>query len=126
MAELLCRELGCGMPVRYETDFPARWAERPSDLVFIGALGICVRAIAQAVGSKYDDPAVTCVDSGGRHAIAVLSGHVGGANELTRRVARILGTSPVITTQSDGEGLWTLDTLARQFGWQNMARELTD
>ena len=118
MAELLCRELGSGMPVRYETGFPARWAERPCDLVFIGALGICVRAIAQAVGSKYDDPAVTCVDSGGRHAIAVLSGHVGGANELTRRVARILGASPVITTQSDGEGLWALDTLARQFGWQ--------
>ena len=49
-------------------------------LVFIGALGICVRAIAPCTQSKYTDPAVVCIDSTGKNAISVLSGHVGGAN----------------------------------------------
>ncbi|MDE6813085.1 MAG: precorrin-4 C(11)-methyltransferase, partial [Duncaniella sp.] len=49
-------------------------------IIFIGALGICVRMIAPIVNDKYNDHAVICVDSIGRNAIAVLSGHVGGAN----------------------------------------------
>ena len=63
---------------------------RYEGLVFIGALGICVRAIAPCTQSKYTDPAVVCIDSMGRNAISVLSGHVGGANALTRRLAAIL------------------------------------
>ena len=86
-------------------------------VIFIGALGICVRAIAPLVNDKYSDPAVVCVDTSGRYAIPVLSGHVGGANELARRVARIIGAEPVVTTQSDNAGLWALDTLAGRFGW---------
>lgn len=86
-------------------------------IIFIGALGICVRAIAPLVNDKYSDPAVVCVDTSGRYAIPVLSGHVGGANGLARRVASIIGAEPVVTTQSDNAGLWALDTLAGRFGW---------
>lgn len=88
-----------------------------TEVVFVGALGICVRALGHLVKDKYTDPAVVCVDSTGKYAISVLSGHVGGANELTRRVAAIVGATPVITTQSDNEGLWALDTLAKEYGW---------
>ncbi len=86
--------------------------------VFIGAMGICVRAIAPCVASKYADPAVVNIDATGRFVISVLSGHVGGANELTRRLARILGAEAVVTTQSDNTGLWALDTLAKEYGWR--------
>lgn len=87
-------------------------------LVFIGALGICVRSIAPCIHSKYTDPAVVNIDSTGKHVISVLSGHVGGANELTRRLASILGAAPVITTQSDNNDLWALDTIHERFeGW---------
>ncbi|MBQ7511373.1 MAG: precorrin-4 C(11)-methyltransferase [Prevotella sp.] len=85
--------------------------------VFIGAMGICVRTIAPCVDDKHTDPAVVCVDTTGRHVISVLSGHIGGANDLTRQLAAILGTEPVITTQSDNTGLWALDTLSDRFNW---------
>ncbi len=98
-------------------------------LIFIGAMGICVRSIAPYIGSKYTDPAVLCVDSTGKTVISVLSGHVGGANELARKVASAIGAMPVITTQSDCVGMWTLDTLARQFDWsvrpQRMNEQIT-
>ncbi|NDV82003.1 precorrin-4 C(11)-methyltransferase [Bacteroides sp. 51] len=86
--------------------------------IFIGALGICVRAIAPIIKSKYRDPAVVNVDSTGAFAISVLSGHVGGANQLTKLVASTIGAQPVITTQSDNTNLWALDTLGKEFGWQ--------
>lgn len=78
-------------------------------------MGICVRTIAPCVKNKYTDPAVVCVDSTGKFAISVLSGHIGGANELTHQVANILGAEPVVTTQSDCTGLWGLDTLPPTF-----------
>ena len=81
-------------------------------IIFIGALGICVRSMAGCLTNKYKDPAVVCVDSTGRFVISVLSGHVGGANELTRHIAGITGGEAVITTQSDNAGLWALDILA--------------
>ena len=74
-------------------------------IVFIGALGICVRKILPLVNDKHTDPAVVCVDSTGKFVIPVLSGHVGGANELARKIARITGGTAVITTQSDNTGL---------------------
>ncbi len=86
-------------------------------IVFVGALGICVRKILPLVQDKYTDPAVVCVDSTGRYVIPVLSGHIGGANELARQIATITGGEAIITTQSDNTGLWALDTLARENGW---------
>lgn len=86
-------------------------------IVFIGALGICVRRLANLIKDKYTDPAVVCVDTTGRFVIPVLSGHVGGANDLARKIALITGGEAVITTQSDNAGLWALDTLADKYGW---------
>lgn len=94
-----------------------QWGEHDA-FVFIGAMGICVRTIAPLIGDKHTDPAVVCVDSLGKNVISVLSGHVGGANDLAREIAGLLGAEPIITTQSDNTDLWPLDTLARRFGWE--------
>ncbi|MGX8696681.1 MAG: precorrin-4 C(11)-methyltransferase [Prevotella sp.] len=93
-----------------------RWPDFDA-FVFIGALGICVRTIAPYIKDKHEDPAVVCVDSMGLNAISVLSGHVGGANDLSRDVAAIIGAREVITTQSDNAGLWALDTFEKRFDW---------
>ena len=87
-------------------------------IVFIGALGICVRKILPIVKDKHTDPAVVCVDSTGKYVIPVLSGHVGGANGLAREIAKVINAEAIITTQSDNTGLWSLDTIAKRFGWQ--------
>ena len=91
--------------------------------VFIGAMGICVRTIAPHIKDKHEDPAVVCIDSAGLHVISVLSGHIGGANELTRHLSAYLGSHEVITTQSDNTGLWALDTLAQQFNWKIVSHD---
>lgn len=88
-----------------------------SSIVFIGAMGICVRSIAPYIQDKHTDPAVVCIDSTGRYVVSVLSGHVGGANDMTRQLAEALGAEPVVTTQSDNTGMWALDTLASTYGW---------
>lgn len=85
--------------------------------IFIGAMGICVRSIAPLIGHKYTDPAVINIDSTGRFVVSVLSGHVGGANELTRDLASLLGAEAVISTQTDNTGLWALDLFSRRYGW---------
>ena len=93
-----------------------RWKDFDA-FVFVGAMGICVRTIAPYIKDKHEDPAVVCVDSLGLNAISVLSGHVGGANDLARDIAAMIGAREVITTQSDNAGLWALDTLAERFNW---------
>ena len=93
-----------------------RWKDVDA-FVFIGAMGICVRTIAPYIKDKHDDPAVVCVDSLGMNVVSVLSGHIGGANELTRDIAAYLGGREVITTQSDNAGLWALDTFEKRFDW---------
>ena len=97
-------------------DVASHWHDYDA-FVFIGAMGICVRTIAPLVDDKHTDPAVVCIDSFGRNVISVLSGHVGGANDLTHQIAGILGAREVITTQSDNAGLWALDTFEQRFGW---------
>lgn len=86
-------------------------------LVFIGAMGICIRSIAPHIKDKYTDPAVINIDTTGQYAISVLSGHIGGANELTEKLAHAIGAKAVITTQSDNTNLWALDTLGQKFDW---------
>lgn len=83
-----------------------------SALVFIAATGIVVRVIAPWVNDKLHDPAVVVMDERGEHVISLLSGHLGGANELTRQLAGILDADPVITTATDVNQLAALDTLA--------------
>ncbi|MDR1687833.1 MAG: cobalamin biosynthesis protein [Clostridiales bacterium] len=79
----------------------ARLFNKTDALVFIGACGIAVRAIAPCVKSKMSDPAVVVCDETGLYAISLLSGHLGGANELARRIAKTTGGQAVITTASD-------------------------
>ena len=98
------------------TDVGNCWHEYDA-FVFIGAMGICVRTIAPYIEDKHTDPAVVCIDSLGKQVISVLSGHIGGANDLTLQIAGLLGAEPVITTQSDKAGLWALDTFEKRFDW---------
>lgn len=86
-------------------------------LVFIMASGIVVRMIAPHLTSKQSDPAVVVMDDAGRFAISLLSGHLGGANELAGRCAYISGARPVITTATDVNDLPSFDMLAKEQGW---------
>ena len=98
------------------TNVGKRWKDFDA-FVFVGAMGICVRTIAPYIKDKHEDPAVVCVDSLGLNAISVLSGHVGGANDLARDIAAMIGAREVITTQSDNAGLWQLDMFEARFDW---------
>ncbi|MCD8009340.1 MAG: cobalamin biosynthesis protein [Lachnospiraceae bacterium] len=93
----------------------ARW-ETEELLIFVGASGIAVRTIAPCVKSKATDPAVLVVDERGKFVISLLSGHLGGANAWAEQLAAALGAAPVITTATDVEGRFAVDTWAKANG----------
>lgn len=101
-------------------DSVKEWTKRrfgDSDaIIFIGASGIAVRSIAPFVKSKTTDPAIVVVDEQGHFAISLLSGHIGGANELTQEVAEILHAQPVVTTATDLNHKFAVDVFARKNG----------
>lgn len=86
-------------------------------LIYIVSLGAVVRTIARFLKDKHTDPAIIVVDDKANYAISVLSGHVGGANELTEELSRITGAQAVITTASDVGKTIPVDILGREFGW---------
>lgn len=86
-------------------------------LIIIVSLGAVVRMIAPLLVDKKVDPAVVVIDDKAEHVISVLSGHIGGANELTKEVAAILEARPVITTASDVQKTIPVDLLGKRFGW---------
>jgi cobalt-precorrin 5A hydrolase len=87
-------------------------------IVFFVSLGAVVRLIAPHLRSKDEDPGVIVVDDAGQFVIPVLSGHVGGANEWSERVADLLGAAPVLTTASDVGRTIPVDILGRHLGWR--------
>jgi cobalt-precorrin 5A hydrolase/precorrin-3B C17-methyltransferase len=87
-----------------------RWGQ-VDGFVLVCATGVAVRAIGPLLGDKASDPAVVVVDDGGRWVIALTGGHAGGANDLAREVAGLLGAEAVVTTASDGATIGALDTL---------------
>ena len=98
-------------------------------LIFVGASGIAVRAIAPHVRDKTLDPAVIVVDEQGRYAISLLSGHLGGANDITLEIAGVIGAEPVITTATDINHRFAVDDWAKknrlQIGDMKLAKEIS-
>ncbi|HHY73949.1 MAG TPA: cobalamin biosynthesis protein CbiG [Bacillus bacterium] len=95
---------------------PALFQNYKGIILFV-SLGAVVRMIAPLLNDKKTDPGVVVVDDLGYHVISVLSGHLGGANELTRQVASLLNARPVITTASDVQKTIPVDLFGRQFNW---------
>jgi cobalt-precorrin 5A hydrolase len=85
--------------------------------VFIMATGIVVRLVAPHLQGKEHDPAVVVMDDAGKFAISLLSGHLGGGNELACRCAFLTGAREVITTATDANSLPSFDMLAKEEGW---------
>ena len=94
-------------------DWTSQQFTQSDALIFVGAVGIAVRAIAPHCHSKASDPAVVVLDECGRFAIPLLSGHLGGANDLARALAAACGAVPVITTATDANGIFAVDEWAR-------------
>lgn len=85
-------------------------------LIFICAAGIAVRIIAPHIVSKLSDPAVIVIDERGRNVVSLLSGHVGGGNDLTLKIAAAIKSNPVITTATDIENKFAADSFAAKLG----------
>lgn len=83
-------------------------------IIFISSTGIAVRAIAPFLEGKDKDPGIVVVDLSCKYAINILSGHLGGGNELTYKVSEILNSMPIITTASDNLGLIAPDIIAKE------------
>lgn len=82
-------------------------------IIAVMACGILIRSIAPYIESKTSDPAVLNIDDNGNFVISTLSGHLGGANSLTNKIAALIGATPVITTSSDINNRLGIDVLAR-------------
>lgn len=82
--------------------------------IFIMATGIVIRKIASLIKSKDTDPAVVVIDEGMNFVISLLSGHLGGANDLAQKLHKIFGLVPIITTSSDVTGKIAVDTLSQK------------
>lgn len=85
-------------------------------MVFVSAVGIAVRALAPHLRDKTVDPAVVVVDDSGAYSISLVSGHIGGANDLARKVADAVGAMPVITTATDIAGKPAIDMFMKDLG----------
>lgn len=114
--KLFCFERYCRdgfIPFTNIGELTAKIFGKSDALIFVCACGIAVRAIAPHIRSKLTDPAVVVVDDGGKFVIPILSGHIGGANALARRIAEETGAVPAITTATDVHGKFSPDLFAK-------------
>ena len=111
-AKTQCDTLGVERIEEKASVWTGRSFEECDAIVFIGAIGIAVRYIAPYIKAKTIDPAVIGMDEHGRWTVALLAGHIGGANALTARIAERLGSEPIITTATDLNGKFSVDTFA--------------
>lgn len=110
-----------GETYRYLDDFKLKdvteKAFQNSDkIIFISSTGIAVRAVSSFIMSKDKDPGVVVVDLSSKYAVSLLSGHLGGGNELTNEVSRILGCQSIITTATDTMNITAPDIIAKKYG----------
>ena len=111
-AKTKCDTLGVERIEEKASEWTARSFEECDAIVYIGAIGIAVRYIAPYIKAKTVDPAIVGMDEHGRWTVALLAGHIGGANALTARIAERLGSEPIITTATDLNGKFSVDTFA--------------
>lgn len=97
-------------------EWTGRMFDEMEGILFISATGIAVRSIAPFVADKTKDPAIVVMDEKGVFAISLMSGHLGGANDLAGILANITGAIPVITTATDVNGRFAVDVFAKKNG----------
>lgn len=106
---------GTAQPLQKMADKVQEVFRQTDALIMICAVGIAVRMIAPLIADKRSDPAVVAIDDAGKFAVSILSGHIGGANDITRLVAAMINAVPVITTATDVNELPAFDTLAVKY-----------
>ncbi len=117
-------------PSKFSNDKEIIWYSEPTSekiielfknnkaLICLFSLGAVIRLIAPHLKDKKNDPAVIVIDDKTNFVISVLSGHLGGANELTQTIAEKLNAIPVITTAADVNKTIAVDLLGRDLGWK--------
>jgi len=117
-------------PSKFQDNTTATWYEEQTStkiaelfgkydgLVCLFSLGATIRLLAPFLKDKKTDPAVIVIDDRASFVISALSGHLGGANELTEEIARKIGATPVVTTAADVNKTIPVDLVGREFGWK--------
>jgi len=117
-------------PSKFSDERQINWYDEPTSekiiqlfknnnaIICIFSLGAVIRLIAPHLKDKKNDPAVLVIDDKANFVISVLSGHLGGANELTNTIAEKINATPVVTTAADVNKTIAVDLLGRNFGWK--------
>lgn len=115
--EIVTKESLLSENIRFSEKVCSVW-DNAQGLVFIMASGIVVRTVAPLLKSKTCDPAIVVMDGEGKFAVSLLSGHLGGANDLAKRLSEICGAQAVITTGTDVANTLAFDLFATQYGFR--------